>query len=156
MTVTSTRTVAINAAFLREIQQDNEDLAAAFQKARMFSRRQATITASSVLGLFSQLRDLIAMHFALEEAVGYIDDAIDVAPRTSRLAEQLRDEHATLYLSACELAEEAERLAYMVGDVGFERLFQAFLRFDKRWRVHERRENNLIYHAYFDEIGYID
>ena len=38
------------------------------------------------------------MHFALEDAYGYFEDAVAEAPRLSDMAEQLHSEHDGLFL----------------------------------------------------------
>ena len=87
--VTAQRTLTINAAFLQEIKEDNRELRQLLDDcAALLSRpHQAGVELRRVSQLFGKLRDQLAMHFSLEEAYGYFDDAIDVAPRLSRQAE---------------------------------------------------------------------
>ena len=64
-----------------------------------------------MVDLLIELQDQLALHFALEEAYGYFDDPIWVAPHISDLAESLRAEHVALYSELCDLAEQAGSLA---------------------------------------------
>ena len=55
------------------------------------------------------------------------------------MAERHRDEHGTRYAAICkQLTEDAERLDYLEGDVGFERLLQSFAKLDKQYSKHDR------------------
>jgi hypothetical protein len=100
------------------------------------------------------LRDQLALHFSLEEAYGYFEDPVDVAPRLGRQADQLRNEHKGLYLDLCELVDRCERMFY---DEQYAALAlwigPEFLEFDLRLRSHEERETELILAAYDDDIG---
>ena len=154
-TVTLTKTVTINAAFLQEIKDVNQDLWRLLANVRRMSQEPATIHAAPrrFFGLIEQLRDQLALHFALEEAYGYFDDPIEVAPRLCEQAERLRAEHRDLYLSAVGLTEFAEQL--LDGPHGrlileSARLFRAF---DRRFQRHESAENELILSEYDDDIG---
>jgi hypothetical protein len=62
--------------------------------------------------LLGRVRDQLAMHFALEEAYGYFEEPLSVAPRLSSQADALRNQHGDLYLAICELVDQAQRRAY--------------------------------------------
>ena len=156
MAVISTKTLTVNAAYFQEIKQDNERLNEVAERTRKALSREliALRPAARMLELLSELRDQLATHFALEEAVGYFEDPIAVAPRISRHAESLRQEHETLYAEIADLAEEAERIAYEPSthrDVV--RLIGRFRQFDHRWQQHETAENELIFEAFFEDLG---
>lgn len=151
-----TRSLALNAAFLQEIKEDNrllqlllsetaavfEDLGDAFPPHR------------SVVDLLWRLRDQLAMHFALEDAYGYFDDAIAEAPRLSEQAEVLRRQHDDLFLAICELVEDAEQLLYGEGPVRQRAvLAERYNGFHTSFHRHEARENKLILEAFDDDIG---
>lgn len=153
--VTSTGTVTVNAAFLQEIKQVNQELWDLLREMRHRCQRPiAPGHCRLLIDRLCQLRDQLALHFSLEEAYGYFDDPLDVAPQLSRQAEHLRAEHKELYLDLCDLVERAERMFY-------DELYAAlalwigpqFLDFDARLRSHEERENDLIYEAYDGDIG---
>lgn len=152
----STRTIAINAAFLQDIKQDNRDLRELLtQGVELFSpERPQPATPASVVEYLERLRDQLALHFALEEAYGYFEEAVDVAPMLSGRADKLRQEHAELFQSVCGLLDAGERLRYHESPHGSLReLAQDFLQFHRRLARHERLENELILDSLADETG---
>lgn len=150
-----TSTVTVNAAFLQEIKEVNQELWQ--QLAGLRHRCQRPLAPGMCRQLVEQLgqvRDQVALHFALEEAYGYFDDPVEVAPRLCRQADALRSEHKELYSQLSDLVDRAEQMLYQerltalavwVGPV--------FLEFDARLRSHEERENDLIFEAYDADIG---
>lgn len=154
-TALATATVTINAAFLQEIKEVNHELWSLLTDLRHRSQRPiAPGQCRLLLDKLAELRDQLALHFALEEAYGYFEGPLDAAPRLSHQAEQLRGEHKVLYLDFCQLVDRAElmfydeqhtALALWIGD--------EFLNFDERLRSHEEREIDLIFEAYDGDIG---
>lgn len=150
-----TSTVTVNAAFLQEIKEVNQELWQ--QLAGLRHRCQRPLAPGMCRQLVEQLaevRDQLALHFALEEAYGYFDDPVDVAPQLCRQADALRNEHREIYSQLSDLVDRAERMLYQeklaalavwIGSV--------FLEFDVRLRRHEERENDLIFEAYDADIG---
>jgi hypothetical protein len=121
---TLTSTVTVNAAFLQEIKEVNHELWQLLADLRHRCQRpMAPGSCRSLVEKLCQLRDQLALHFALEEAYGYFEDPVDVAPQLCR--------HAAL---AVWLGPE-------------------FLDFDALLRKHEERENDLIFEAYDADIG---
>ena len=155
MTTTIHRTLVINAAFLQEIKDDNRELRERLTQCReAFSSLEISARPSEVMKLLHDLRDQLAMHFALEEAFGYFEDAVREAPQLSCAAESLRQDHARLFQYACRLAELAERLSYSHANHHYhQRLAEAFREFDTDFCLHESRENALIVQALQDDIG---
>jgi hypothetical protein len=153
--ITSTGTVTVNAAFLQEIKEVNHELWALL--ADLKHRCQRPISPGQCRQLIDklcQLRDQLALHFSLEEAYGYFDDPVDVAPQFSRSAEQLRGEHKQLYMDLCDLIDRAERMFYDEQHAALALwIGPEFLEFDQRLRGHEARENELIMDAYDGDIG---
>jgi hypothetical protein len=157
MATVSSRTVAINAAFLQEIKLDNTALRGLLESIRRLVgqswSKQAQATRFTLL--LGELRDQLAMHFALEEAFGYFEDAVSQAPQLCERAQVLRGQHPELFTELCTLVEEAEESA--VSNLSLERwshrLIVAFRRFDRRLREHELGENELIFAAFDDDIG---
>jgi hypothetical protein len=155
-TATIAGTVTVNAAFLQEIKDVNQDLWRLLTNVRRMSREPATIYAAPrrFFGMLEQLRDQLALHFALEEAYGYFDDPVEVAPRLCEQAERLRYEHRDLYMSATALTEFAEQLLHAATDgrliLESARQFRVF---DAQFQQHEAAENQLILGAYDDDIG---
>lgn len=153
--VLMTRTVTVNAAFLQEIKEVNQELWHRLEELRHRCQRPiAPANCRHLVERLSQLRDQIALHFALEEAYGYFDDPVEVAPRLSYAAENLRNEHRSLYMDLTTIVERAERLlhseqlATLALWIGPE-----FIDFDAALRDHESRENELIYEAYDTDLG---
>jgi len=151
-----TGTVSVNAAFLQEIKEDNQQLRTLLDSALdlVSSRRRARVATDQLTGTLGQLRDQLAMHFALEEAFGYFEDAIEVAPRLSEWADDLRAEHGTLFLNLCSLVERVERICYGRTAVRLPR--RVALEFEMFYDVlkeHEDNENALILEALDEDIG---
>ena len=68
------------------------------------------ISASRLASLLAELRDQLAMHFALEEAYGYFHNPVEVEATLAETARRLRAEHSPLYLRCSQLADHAENL----------------------------------------------
>ncbi len=151
-----TSTVTVNAAFLQEIKEDNRELTQLLKRSESACRRVKASPASSgsLAELLVLVRDQLAFHFALEEAYGYFEHAVDEAPRLSERAMALRSEHETLYLEICSIAEEAESMR--LGRQARRRVHsvaQDFLLFYQRLKEHETDETELILQALDDDIG---
>ena len=150
------RTVSINPAFLQEIKDDHHELRQLMHHtaATLARARGGEIDSPRVAEMLGKLRDQLAMHFALEEAYGYFDDPISVAPHLNRRAEQLRFEHGDLFSEVCRLAETAEQLARQEMPVApLLRLAEEYRRFSTRFQEHESQECDLILEAFNDDIG---
>lgn len=152
----ATSTVTVNAAFFQEIKEVNQELWQTLAQVRDVCQRPQEARGDShrFAGMLGELRDQLALHFALEEAYGYFDDPAYVAPHFCERANELRSEHRDLYLSISEIADRAEEfcgranLATLVAQIG-----RQFTAFDRRLQQHESRENELIQMAYDDDIG---
>lgn len=153
--VCSTAVVTINPAFFQEIKEVNQELWHILNALR--ERCAVSIAIHHRRGLcdlLQELRDQLALHFALEEAYGYFQDPVAAAPQLSDRAEKLRDEHRELYLDLSAFADEAERKhGYEDHEAFAIWIGPRFRRFDTRLRDHERRENDLIYDAYESDLG---
>lgn len=155
MTIVIT-TVSVNAAFLQEIKDDNRELKHLFAQTAEIAFNPSTTGSSTrhLTDLIIQLRDQLAMHFSLEEAFGYLDDAIAVAPRLSELAETLRSEHTQLFAVICDLAEHAEQLLHHERAAhSIDYILQELSSFCRKFQIHETRENELILQSLYDDIG---
>ena len=150
------RTLAVNAAFLQEIKQDNQQLRDVLEMSRQLLQNSCCERSDvrQWLEALEELRDQLALHFALEDAYGYFEDAAIEAPRLSQRAEQLRGEHVELFQEMCRLADRADRLLHeKAGGRQLRNLSQAFFAFVDRLQSHERHENELIMAAFDDDIG---
>lgn len=153
--LTSTATVTVNPAFLQEIKEVNQELWQSFADLRLrCSRPIATGMCRHLVDWLSELRDQLALHFALEEAYGYFDEPLHVAPQLAEKAGEIRAEHQELYLEFSDLVDRAERM-FFAGQTAALALWVGpqFLDFDARIRDHEERENELIYDAFESDIG---
>ncbi len=151
-----TATVTVNAAFLQEIKDVHQELWRAFTELQgiCHDAQQIHERPRDVVELLIQLRDQLALHFSLEEAYGYFDDPIRVAPHLSESAKRLRDEHEVLYGTFATLTEDMEE-RHRSGELpkSSDELVERFSRYYTEMQSHEARENELILRAYDDDIG---
>ena len=151
---TPTRLLSVNAAFLKEIKEDNQQLKALWDRVVPIAQQSETALNhwTELVGLFAQLRDQLALHFSLEEAYGYFDDAIDTAPQLSVAAGVLRSEHSSLFALIRDLADHA-------ADAHVDRVetvtpfVDQFADFKKRFETHEEAELKLILDAMDEDLG---
>jgi len=152
----STRTLTINPAFLQEIKDDNRHLR------DLRTALKALITNTAVLNghrrrlvtLLNELCDQLAFHFALEEAYGYFDDAVDIAPRLTAIAEKLRSQHSVLFTTLVDIvvdAEDAERNGFP--SERFDNIVERVRDFDDALSEHEADETTVIFEAMDRDIG---
>ena len=149
-------TVTINAAFMQEIKEVNDELWSLLAKIRYACTRPIALSGNCryFVNMLLELRDQVALHFALEEAYGYFDDPVDVSPHTAHQAEKLRNEHRRLYTHLSDLVERAETML----DEGQQEILASsvpgqFILFDEALQIHEHRENELLMEMLQDEIG---
>ena len=149
-----TRQLAVNAAFLKEIKDDNQHLKVLWDKIIPLAGRSETATNHwiELVNLFGELRDQLALHFSLEEAYGYFDEAVDTAPQLSTLAECLRAEHPKLFAQVRDLADSAAEVrADRIERI--ETCVALFNQFRKNFERHEEAELKLILDSMDDDIG---
>lgn len=163
---TRTRTITVNRAFLQEIKETHRELWLVLAECRRLSeapihgRRRAAEFADRL----RELCDRLAFHFSLEEAYGYFEEPVRAAPRLARRCEQLRDEHAALYVDLAQLADLAENRLIESDRIESDRIESdganrmlaaqsAFIAFDERFRDHEAAEIELIQAAWTDDLG---
>lgn len=141
----------VNAAFFREIKEDHQQLQCLFAKIhQMLAVRPALANHwKEFVALLADLRDQLAFHFALEEAYGYFEDAIERAPRFHDTAGRLRDQHSDLYLMAQQVADTAAALQPAEAD----QLAEQFIAFDTAFKSHESAELRLILDAIQQDVG---
>ena len=153
-TDTKTRRLTINAAFLKDIKDDNRDLKLLLDSILPLAQHQQTATNHwpELIRLFADLRDQLALHFSLEEAYGYFDDAVGSAPQLSASAEFLRSQHSLLFERIRDLADEALEIS-ADSEEKVSRLLREFDRFRQSFEEHEEAELKLILDALDDDIG---
>ncbi len=144
MATINTATVTLNAAFLQEIKEVNQELWQLLEGLRSICLDRVALkhATSRLRQEMPKLRDQLAMYFALEEAYGYFENPLEAAPRLADQAAALKDEHAGLFVAACQLAEVAESL----GDSQrhgwmLQRMAEMFQDFDAQLSKHESAEN---------------
>ena len=151
---TTTRQLTVNAAFLKEIKDDNRELKALIGRIEPLSEHHQTARNhwAELARLVADLRDQLAVHFSLEEAYGYFDDAVDAAPQLSAAANCLRNQHSAIYERICELADcanglQADRVEAIAEFVA------NYHEFAKGLQRHEEAELKLILDSLEDDIG---
>ncbi len=153
-TKTSTRQLTVNAAFLKEIKEDNHQLKSLWDQISPLAVHVETAINHwpELITLLAEVRDQLALHFALEEAYGYFDDAVDIAPQLSRQAETLRGDHRQLFQQVCELADQIAEVS-----IESEERSAAFIkkltRFKHAFENHEEAELKLILESLDDDLG---
>lgn len=156
MATIETRTLTVNVAFLQEIKEVHQDLWELLERLRRRLSRPISLRGecSELVETLERLRQLLRLHFTLEEAYGYFEDPAQVAPRLSDRAWRLLSQHEGLYSEAAELAAlgadllEHGRPATLITQVA-----DAFHVFDGRFRRHEEDETELMFEAYYEDIG---
>lgn len=161
---TNTRRLTVNAAFLKDIKDDNRDLKILVDRLRVLTnpREAAANHWAELIQLFSDLRDQLALHFGLEEAYGYFDLAIESDAQLSLCANQLRAQHAVLFEEARHLAEAAadactgdEPIEGVTPEIttAQEKILIRFASFLHQFNEHEEAELKLILDALDDDLG---
>lgn len=153
-TDTKTRRLAVNAAFLKDIKDDNRDLKILMDRISPLAQHPqiATNHWPELIELFADLRDQLALHFSLEEAYGYFDDAIVTAPQLSVTAERLRAQHSELFEQIRELADKALEVSTEAGEQVV-RFLERHDSFRRALETHEEEELKLILDSLDDDIG---
>ena len=155
----TTSTVTVNAAFLKEIKDVNQDLWHIVAALREVTGNPYLVRSRryQFVGMLEDLRDHLALHFALEEAYGYFDEPLKVDPRLSSRAKILRSQHRELYLVACDLIDHAMQLhdGHNLRALA-RRLVAEYADFDAQLNRHEQAENELIQQEWDDDIGVCD
>jgi len=149
-----TRRLAVNAAFLKDIKDDNRDLKGLLEKIFPLAHHPQTAINHWVelVDLFANLRDQLALHFALEEAYGYFEDAVVSAPQLSVVAECLRGQHPDLFERIRHLADKCTEVS-VESHEQVSRFLADFDRFRQDFEKHEEDELRLILDALDDDIG---
>lgn len=145
--------VTLNAAFFREIKEQNVTLRELLTSLKAWIDRGLAgyYQRSRLIELLSALHREVALHFALEEGYGYFDDAVSVAPEIASRANTLRVEHSALYSDIDRLVKQSE--ATRINITGFSNLLWRCRAFLDQLQVHERRERELIQEVYNNDLG---
>ena len=150
----STRGLSVNAAFMKDIKDDNRELKHLLDQLTPMTVHPETAANhwDEITRLLADLRDQLAFHFSLEEAYGYFDQAVESEPQLRVSAGLLRSEHTELFENACGLADQVVEISAEEG-----KLIGKFLTKLKKFRLqferHEEAELELILDALSDDIG---
>jgi len=139
--------VTINAAFLKEIKDDNLNLYSLLESLRSFwiVNDPLVLNPNWFRVLVNQFRDQLAIHFALEETFGYFDHPAKYDAFLSAEAKRLKDEHVDLYLEINLIAEKSEEVVYPDFDESsYTTLVNQFKTFYQTFQQHELAEFDLI------------
>lgn len=149
-----TRRLSVNAAFLKDIKDDNRELKVLLDKILPLTAYPQTAANHwpEFIELLAELRDQLAFHFSLEEAYGYFEEAILTAPQLSLTSENLRGQHAQLFEQVCELADQVLEIAADQPEK-VSRFLKKFNRFEHAFEQHEEAELQLIIASLDDDIG---
>ena len=142
---TGKRRLAVNAAFLKDIKDDSQDLKMLLDQITPLTRHQQTAVNHwpKLIVLMSDLRDQLALHFSLEEAYGYFDEAVVSLPQLSVNAEVLRSEHPFLFAAIRDLADEVSEVCSDRPEQ-VNRFIEHFDAFRRMFEKHEENELELI------------
>tara|TARA_R110002095_G_scaffold76879_3_gene65805 strand:+ start:2224 stop:2739 length:516 start_codon:yes stop_codon:yes gene_type:complete len=146
--------VTINAAFLKEIKDDNLNLYSLLENLRSFwlVNDPLVLNPEWFSALVNQLRDQLAIHFALEETFGYFDHPVIFDVFLSEEAKRLKDQHVELYLEINLIAEKSEEMLYPdFNETSYTTLVNQFKKFYQSFQQHEVAEFDLIMRVSHEE-----
>jgi hypothetical protein len=144
---TQKKTTVVNAAFLQEVKDSNEELLIVLKQLRLIElgKAETKTCCKQLVDCLSELRDCVGLQFSLEETYGFITAACESKAAALLNAEEARQQHRELYLQLHELCEQAEEAQYR-GTIGrdLNTYLLAFQRFDECFESHEQLEADLI------------
>jgi hypothetical protein len=144
---TLSTTLAVNPAFLEEIKDSNSTLWEQINALRAICecREVRSVVLQRLVVLLNEVRDLLALQFALEESFGYMEVPATSSSRMPHSIDYVRSQHCAIYLLASDLAEQAEELQYRgLEAVQVDELVSQVKQFDLQLQDHERLERELI------------
>jgi hypothetical protein len=109
------------------------------------------IMAEEVLQLLRELQNELTLHFASEEADGFFDEVITLAPRLQNRANQLCVEHEQMLYQVGELYRFAA--AGSLSMPWWEELGSRCHEFSKQLMHHESEEHKLLQQTLQEDIG---
>ena len=122
-------------------------IGSAFQQA--LEQRNDSIEA--VGAMLGELGDRLVKHFAMEEAGGYLSEAILHAPRLVSRANDLLDQHPKMWAAAQQLREAANRPENIAA--WWDATALRFQEFVAELNTHERDEDRLVQDAYSLDVA---
>lgn len=106
------------------------------------------------LELLIALQDHLKYHFAQEEAGGYLEEALSVAPRFSHQADQLLRQHPMLAAMIADAIDEARR--HLDDPPHWLMIEAAITEMLKKLKAHEAGENRILEEAFNTDLGLAD
>ncbi|QDU05493.1 hypothetical protein V6x_52300 [Gimesia chilikensis] len=152
--ITQRPNITVNAAFLQEIKDNNLQLDELLELLNTLCsvNDKTFLEPKRFSELIHELRDLLAMHFSLEDALGYFIGPSNIIPVLSKEATRLKSQHEELYLEVSAIAENADTLlASEHSENVSTNLIRRFRSFYEDLRKHESEEYDLILIAYYEE-----
>lgn len=139
-----------NAEIFEVVKAEHEELAELLDAIRG-ALSSAERERNQIEGLVERLSTAVALHFEHEESGGYLQEALDRAPRFTGQADSLRLQHDGL-------REEIEKLRMLLHSgvesaAWWTRIDSDFQRFASQLLQHEHAENQLLQQAFTDDIG---
>jgi hypothetical protein len=146
--------MTINAPFFREIKEDHEQVRKLIADIDTMVAQQSTLVQHprQFLSLIDQLVDQLALHFALEEAYGYFENALEEEPHFHDQAMKLRGQHSELYLMMQHIAE-ATANACDRHRPDLDPVARQYKAFEHAFKAHESAELHLILEALNRDLG---
>ena len=148
--------VTINAAFLEEVKIIHKELWQLLEEtlSMCFYHQRSFKWQTRFVECLDGLRDLFAMQFALEEGYGYFDDPVFVEANTAARAADLMNDHGQLYLEISSISDWVDDLRHH-GQLAnqMSKVQTRFRAFYDQIQTHEKKEQELIFEAYCDDIG---
>lgn len=152
--ITQKSNITINAAFLQEIKDNNLQLDEVLELLNTLCSMDGKtfLEPRQFRDLIHELRDLLAMHFSLEDAFGYFIGPSFIIPVLNKEAARLKSQHEELYIEINAIVELTDTLfASGHTEIITTNLIQRFNRFHEDLRKHESEEYDLILIAYIEE-----
>jgi hemerythrin-like domain-containing protein len=120
------------------------------------SRQKQTVDwSSSLLESLSLLREHLERHFDFEETGGFMEEVVRVLPNVSQQVERLKSDHQIMMYEINDLYQRAEKLILYNGSV-IKKIELDIKHFLQLLGDHEKKENQLVFRVFLDDVGMID
>jgi hypothetical protein len=145
-------------AVVREFETQHERLRLLFASlhwrvSRVVSDPTSGAGRTAVVHLFVELEQRLPEHFAFEERGGYLSDALAIAPRLSKWAAQLAEDHPIFLEQLRELVRDAHEAAADDSRQPWEQIAVRVQKLASALGEHELEENRLVQQAFSEDIG---
>lgn len=147
--------ITINAAFLKEIKEDNFLLNELLESLSMLCYETGLIILDLryLEKLIGELSDVLTMHFSLEDTYGYFYGPLKPIPVMCREARRLQSQHSELLLDLYSISRQIQSELKLYGNqIISEKLLQQTRKFQIKLMRHELGENELILTAYYEDL----